>query len=115
MSENKNNVTPEVGASNAPTGSLNAMEAGRRAVTKDQFYDALETIIPGETIELHHPEADGKPTNMGVVRYERKDGKTIRLYAACWGIPSEGVVAWSYYCMSIISENAESIHPESKP
>jgi hypothetical protein len=103
--ESNDKQTAAVSGSDAPTCSLNAMEAGRRAVIKDQFYDALETIIPGETIELHHPEADGKPTNMGVVRYERKDGKTIRLYAACWGIPSEGVVAWSYYCMSIISEN----------
>jgi hypothetical protein len=81
------------------------MEPDRRAVTKEHFYDALETIKIGEILELHHPESKGKPTNMGVLCYERKNGEIIRLYAGCWGMPSDSVVAWFYSCLEI-TENA---------
>lgn len=89
--------------------SLSSMEPGRRAVTSDQLSEALETITDGETIEVHHPEGKGKPTNMGVVEYQRRDGSKVRVHAGCWGRVNKDTVAWSYTSMGIIPENVRPL------
>lgn len=81
--------------------TLHPMEPGRRAVRVRDLAATIEKLELGETLEVHHPQDEGTPTNMGVVHHTRRDGRVVSLHAGCWGVVDDDTIAWCYTVMDI--------------
>lgn len=78
-----------------------------KAVMWKDFPEAVETLKPGETLELHHPEAKGQPTPMNHCTHTRADGKVLHMWAGLWAV-KDGTAVWTYCGLSLdLPENAE--------